>query len=139
MYNGPGRQSITLIGLMMLALSALASPERLDPSSALRVESNLIVGNKGEESIEVSQTSGCGKQWLFSSAELVINRNRFGGAQFVSLPPPGCRTCDPVRVRWFHEPTGYLDFSIEIRRRQVHILCDLVPTNVDASGNEETG
>ncbi len=91
----------------------------------LIVESSVLVGNKGEESADVSVTAPCDEPaWLFDHAELVINRNRFGGAQFVQLPEPGCRACQPMIVRWFHEPTGYIAFEVNVFRRLVTTSCE---------------
>lgn len=90
----------------------------------LVVESTRSVGNKGEEHLDVSVQAPCGESaLLFDHAELVVRRNRFGDAQFVGLPQPGCVHCAPVSVRWFHEPTGYLSFEIHVYRRMEVVLC----------------
>lgn len=88
------------------------------------LSSKLNVGNKGEELIDVSQQATCGQAaWVYDHAELVIDRKRFGNAQFVALPQTGCLVCEPIKVRWYHEPTGYLTFSVNIFRRQVTRQC----------------
>jgi hypothetical protein len=82
------------------------------------LESSVSVGGKGEESLDVSVDADCGEPaWLFDRAELVVRRNRFGDVQFVGLPRPACVKCAPVQLRWFHEPTGYLSFEVNVYRR----------------------
>ncbi len=99
----------------------------LDPKQPyLHVKSDLLVGNKGEETFDVSlpgPDSNCGEQWVFDHAELDIERNRFGDVQIVALPEPGCRACSPGVVRWYHEPTGHLEFSVLVYRRKVERRC----------------
>lgn len=99
---------------------------RLDARAPnLNITSNLLVGNKGEESLDVSVLTECGvKAWVFNHAEIVVHRNRYGQAQFTGLPQKGCRKCAPISVRWFHEPTGYLEFDVNVYRRQVRVDCD---------------
>lgn len=98
------------------------APDTRVPYFAL--ESSIPVGNKGEEALDVSVEAQCGRSaWLFDHAELVVTRNRFGDVQFVGLPQPGCAECAPVRLRWFHEPTGYLSFEVNVYRRLEVIQC----------------
>jgi len=88
------------------------------------LESSVSVGNKGEESLDVSVASRCGDPaLLFDHAELVVKRNRFGDVQFVGLPQPGCVDCAPITLRWFHEPTGYLSFEVKVYRRLEVVPC----------------
>lgn len=88
------------------------------------MESRVSVGNKGEEWLDVSVSASCGEHaWLFDRAELVVTRNRFGDVQFVGLPSPGCARCAPVHLRWFHEPTGYLSFEVNVYRRLELVSC----------------
>lgn len=88
------------------------------------VESTRSVGNKGEELLDVSVAAECGQPaLLFERAELVVQRNRFGDVQFVGLPKPGCVQCEPVALRWFHEPTGYLSFHVNVYRRREVVPC----------------
>ncbi|MEZ5559558.1 MAG: hypothetical protein R3E86_13570 [Pseudomonadales bacterium] len=87
--------------------------------------SNRSVGDHGEVVLDVSATGAtCGVQWRYDHAELEILRNRFGDAQFVRLPEPGCLSCDPIVLRWMHEPTGYLDVNVNVFRRAVVVPCD---------------
>ncbi len=97
-------------------------PDARDPF--FQIASDASVGAKGEEALEVSTTRACGHtNWVFDHAELNIERNRFGDAQFVQLPSPGCFVCDPVVVRWYHEPTGHLAFHVRVWRRPVQPDC----------------
>jgi hypothetical protein len=97
----------------------------LDPRTPFfSLESTISVGGKGEESLDVSVAAGCDEPaWLFHRAELVVRRNRFGDVQFVGLPSPGCVQCAPVQLRWFHEPTGYLSFEVNVHRRLEIVPC----------------
>ena len=90
-----------------------------DPREPLfRLESSVSVGNKGEEALDVGIDAVCGEPaWVFDRAELVVTRNRFGDVQFTSLPRPGCTDCEPLTLRWYHEPTGYLTFEVHVYRR----------------------
>ena len=88
--------------------------------------STLSVGDKGEERYDVSQPApACGKSgYVFDSANLVYGSNtRFGEAKFVGLPKQGCSRCQPVKVRWYHEPTGKLHFQVHIYRRVIEGIC----------------
>lgn len=97
-----------------------------------RLESAESVGNKGEEALNVSVDAPCGRPaWLFDHAELVVKRNRFGDVQFVGLPRPGCVDCDPVLLRWFHEPTGYLSFEVNVYRRLEVVSCPTAYSSSD--------
>lgn len=89
-------------------------------------QSNLSVGDKGEERYDVNQPeAACGQPgYVFDSAELVQGSNtRFGEAKIVGLPQPGCSRCQPVKVRWYHEPTGKLHFQVHVYRRLVNGIC----------------
>ncbi len=87
--------------------------------------SDRKVGAKGDERIDVStQSPACGQEaLLFDHARIVFGKRRFGDAQFVATPKPGCTRCDPLLVRWYHEPTGYLDFQVHVYRRRVEGIC----------------
>lgn len=88
--------------------------------------SDLTVGDKGEQQYDVSQpVPRCGQTgFVFDSANLVYGRDtRFGEAKFVALPQPGCSRCQPIRVRWYHEPTGKLHFQVHVYRREIEGVC----------------
>lgn len=89
----------------------LAVPDRRDPYFEYR--SSLKVGAKGEESIDVSGSRGCG---TFHHAELVWLERRFADAQFVQVPERRCVECAPLIVRWYHEPTGRAHFQVRVYR-----------------------
>lgn len=91
-----------------------------------RQSSDLSVGDKGEEAIDVSRPAPvCGRaSAVFDGARIEYRRRRFGEAMIVASPPAGCTRCPPLRVRWFHEPTGYLDFTVTAQWRQVVGRCD---------------
>ncbi|MEM9624451.1 MAG: hypothetical protein AAF993_22615 [Pseudomonadota bacterium] len=92
----------------------------------LHVKSTVQVGNKGEEVFDVSLAASsphCGRLWVFDHAEIKVHQQRFADVQVIALPEAGCRKCKPGVVRWYHEPTGHLDFSVFVYRRQVDIAC----------------
>lgn len=85
----------------------------------------LAVGDKGEDTLDVSAgPPGCGQSAkVFERAEVVYKDQRFGQAQIVSTPPAGCVRCAPLRVRWYHEPTGRLTYQVHVYRRVVEGIC----------------
>jgi len=120
-----------------LAVSAEAEVRQDERQPYWEVDSALPVGNKGEELLDVSVPERCGvRLWAFDHAELHIDRNRYGGAQFVNLPRPGCLQCDPLVVRWYHEPTGHLSFEVRVYRRAVLLPCDAGQLPVPANGEQ---
>jgi hypothetical protein len=98
---------------------------RLDTRTPyFELESRLAVGNKGEQSLDVGvPAEECGLVWVFDHAELTILDNRFGDAQLVEIPEPGCVRCRSLRVRWYHEPTGRIHFRVDVYRRSADVLC----------------
>ncbi len=88
---------------------------------------SLSVGDKGEEHFNVSiKPPVCGGTALaFDHARIVYKRQRFGEAKIVSSPPVGCINCLPLVVRWYHEPTGYLDYQVHVYRRRIIGKCPL--------------
>jgi hypothetical protein len=110
-----------------LAADEGSSPERvsLDPRTPYyHLLSDRSVGDHGEITLDVSVTEPeCGIQLRFDHAELEVLRNRFGDAQFVRLPELGCATCEPIQIRWMHEPTGYVEFNVNVFRREVSVPC----------------
>lgn len=83
------------------------------------------VGGKGEQKYPVRRKSPqCGqKSLLFDHARIVFGQRRFGDAQIVSTPSPGCVDCEPIVVRWYHEPTGRLSFQLQVYHREVEGIC----------------
>lgn len=85
----------------------------------------LSVGDKGEEAFDLSTSPpGCDEEALvFHEARIVYERRRFGEAAIVQSPPSGCVRCSPLIVRWYHEPTGFVDFQVHIYRKRVIGSC----------------
>ncbi|MEZ5652145.1 MAG: hypothetical protein R3E87_16530 [Burkholderiaceae bacterium] len=83
------------------------------------------VGDKGELSVAVSQAPArCAhRSPVFAGAELRVRARRFGEAEIVSQPQPYCQDCKPVVVRWYHEPTGQIDFEVLGTFRLVEGVC----------------
>jgi hypothetical protein len=92
----------------------------------LEHQSDLAVGDKGERAFDVSSPPlACNQSGgVFDHAELVYGKRRFGEAQIVASPPAGCVRCPPLKVRWYHEPTGYLHFQVHVYRRWVEGVCN---------------
>lgn len=89
------------------------------------LNSNRSVGDRGEIHLDVSlEEAECDAQWRFHSAEIHIKANRFGDAQFVALPAPGCIECAEIVVRWMHEPTGHIDFDVNVFRERHMESCE---------------
>ncbi|NJN46541.1 MAG: hypothetical protein HC808_08740 [Candidatus Competibacteraceae bacterium] len=88
-------------------------------------QSSLAVGDKGERTLDVSGSPPACNQsgQVFDHAQLVYGKRRFGEAQIVAAPPSGCDRCSPLRVRWYHEPTGRLHFQVHVYRRIVEGVC----------------
>lgn len=104
---------------VVLALQASAMPPAsqavtLDPRDPyFERRSELKVGAKGEDAIDVSAATACSR---FHHAEVVWIERRFADAQFVRIPEQGCIHCKPLMVRWYHEPTGKLHFQVKVYR-----------------------
>ena len=119
----------------------LALPEKLVPSERLTKtvspdekgelqvftrSYDLSVGGKGTDSFDVSQPPAtCGTTArVFDSAEIVLGRRmRFGDARKIESPPRGCASCSPVKVRYYFEPTGKLEYQLHVYRREVEGIC----------------
>jgi hypothetical protein len=113
------------IAIPLEAPSEQAGAVRLDDRTPyFELRSDRSVGDYGEELLDVSYRGpDCGTQWRFDHAELQVLNNRFGDVQFLALPETGCIDCEPVRLRWMHEPTGHLEFNVNVYRRQYHVPC----------------
>ena len=88
-------------------------------------DSRQKVGAKGVEDFDVSaHAPACGgTALLYDHANIVFGKRRFGDAQIVATPRTGCTSCEPLKVRWYHEPTGYLEFQVQVYRRRVEGIC----------------
>jgi len=83
------------------------------------------IGGKGEEIFDVGQNlPACGNTALiFDSADILIGRlSRFGEAKVTRMPAPGCIDCK-LKVVYYWEPTGRLDYQLHIYRRVVEGIC----------------
>lgn len=116
---------ITAMTLLCSTAPPVAQAEAgvvLDPRDPyFERRSALKVGAKGEDGIDVSAAGRCGR---FHHAELVWLERRFADAQFVQIPEQACVQCDPLVVRWYHEPTGKLHFQVRVYRTG----CPAAPT-----------
>lgn len=111
-------------GLTPAATPQTGSVRLDDRTPFLHRTSHNPLGAIGEETADVSSPRRCDiDQWLFDRAELVVHENRFGVASITEAPTPGCRRCGPLRVRWYHEPTGHLSFSVNVYRRLTPASC----------------
>lgn len=86
---------------------------------------SLNVGDKGEDRFDIStKMPACGATALvFDYAQIVYKRQRFGEAKIINRPPAGCLRCPPLVVRWYHEPTGHLDYQVHVYRRRIEGNC----------------
>jgi len=82
-------------------------------------------GGKGVDAFDVStRAPACNKTAdIFHRAKLIIEKQRFGDARVEQKPPSGCTKCPAITVRWYHEPTGRIDFQLHIQRRQIQGVC----------------
>ncbi|MFT5482873.1 MAG: hypothetical protein ACI9GW_001528 [Halieaceae bacterium] len=124
---------VTLVWFLSIATHALETPTshvrndvRIDERVPyFQLRSDRSVGDRGEEVIDVvTAIDDCGIHWIYDHADLDILHNRFGDVQFISLPESGCTDCKPIVVRWMHEPTGHLEFIVNVFRRQYIPPCE---------------
>jgi hypothetical protein len=125
--NGNSNKKFVKIKPRLIPPKEMSSPIQSAPPNYLILSksSNLKVGAKGTERVNVSSSApSCGTEaLLFDHAKILFSKRRFGDAQFTSLPKPGCTRCSPVIVKWYHEPTGHLDFQVLIYRRIIDGIC----------------
>ena len=128
-----GRYRVRSLVMLSAVVASWGLPAQPTAPSSLRAQtvvfrqsSDLNVGDKGEYSIDVSRPPPvCGRASpVFDSARIEYRRRRFGDAAIVATPPSGCSRCPPMRVRWFHEPTGYLEFTVIAQWRFIEGRCD---------------
>ncbi|MEW6272487.1 MAG: hypothetical protein AB1689_24685 [Thermodesulfobacteriota bacterium] len=120
--------AIPLLAFAGLALTAAGAAGEPSPAATLEFERSytLAVGDKGEDRFELPEhRPSCTSPGLaFEFAEIVYVRRRFGDAQIVATPAPGCVRCGPIVVRRYHEPTGELRYRLRVHRRTVPPACD---------------
>lgn len=82
-------------------------------------------GGKGIDSFNISTIKpGCNQKALsFNHAQLIVDKKRFGDARIESKPKPACLNCSPIKVRWYHEPTGSITYQLHVQRRQIEGVC----------------
>jgi hypothetical protein len=85
----------------------------------------LDVGDKGEDKFKVKIAPlVCGKDsMVFDHAEIVFKKQRFSDAKIIQSPLAGCERCKPVVVRWYNEPTGFLNYELRTIGRIVQGVC----------------
>ncbi|MEJ2619352.1 MAG: hypothetical protein P8163_03635 [Candidatus Thiodiazotropha sp.] len=125
--NGNSNKKPVKIKRRLVPPNEISNPIEPVPANylSLRKSSNIKVGAKGTEQLDVSTTAPtCGAEaLLFDHAEILFSKRRFGDAQFTSLPKPGCSRCTPLILKWYHEPTGHLDFQLLVYRRVIDGIC----------------
>lgn len=125
--GGKSNREQAAINRRIVPATELTQPRQPPPSGLLILSkrSDLKVGARGEEQLDVSSAPPvCGQEtMLFDHARVVFAKRRFGDAQIVTLPKPGCTRCEPLSVRWYHEPTGHIDFQVHVYRRRVEGIC----------------
>lgn len=82
-------------------------------------------GGKGIDEFKVSSNPPkCNASTdVFHQARIVIDNKRFGDARIEFKPKSACVNCQPIKVRWYHEPTGSIHYQLHIQQRQIQGLC----------------
>ncbi len=82
-------------------------------------------GGSGNDQFNInSKSAACGKQEKrFHQAELVISNQRFGDARIIQQPTMGCQNCLPIKVEWYHEPTGLIEYQLHVQTRIIDGIC----------------
>ena len=86
---------------------------------------DLSIGGKGDAVFEFNQSPPrCGQTGsVFDSAELVFGkRTRFGDAKIIGGPAADCHRCK-IKVGYYWEPTGRLEYQLHVYRRHVEGIC----------------
>ena len=112
---------LTLLIVCQQALGSVVEVDARDPY--FERASNEKVGAKGDDVIDVTRDPCAGEPLAFDHAELEVLDSRFGDAQFAALPAAGCFDCEPLVVRWYHEPTGRLHYQVHVFRRRAEPQC----------------
>lgn len=82
-------------------------------------------GGKGLDQFDLStKNPQCeATEEVFHQARIIIDKKRFGDARIEAKPTHGCLRCQPVKVRWYHEPTGLISYQLHVQRRRIEGLC----------------
>ncbi len=102
------------------------SPEQPGELQVFSRSYDISIGGQGTDTFDVSQPqASCGTtSTVFDSAEIVLGRRtRFGDARKVESPARGCTDCSPLKVRYYFEPTGKLEYQLHVYRREVAGIC----------------
>lgn len=85
----------------------------------------LKVGEKGEKLFNIhNEPAVCGQHGeLFVDAEVKVIKRRFADAQIVYADNRLCEQCKPIKVRWFNEPTGFIHYHLNIKKRLIDGMC----------------
>ena len=83
-------------------------------------------GGKGVDQFNLSTHKPvCNKTSdVFHMARIVFDSKRFGDARIESKPVTGCLNCSPLKVRWYHEPTGSVSYQLHVQRRSINGICN---------------
>ena len=86
---------------------------------------NAKLGGRGKDTISVGvDKPDCDEEaWAFERGNIVFNNKRFGDAKIASSPKAGCSKCKPMVVKWYHEPTGKIDYQVHIYKRKIVGAC----------------
>ncbi len=106
-------------------VSVMIKPEITAVLHSESKKHQLKVGDKGEDVFKITnRPATCRSSGeLFDHAEISVVRKRFAEAQFVALPAKGCNRCGKIKVRWYNEPTGRLQYRVKIFSRQFEGIC----------------
>jgi len=118
-------------GLQVKTAAGLSRVRRLNLMPHLLVEQSPVYehhlkeGEKGEDLFPLQFSApACGQTGtLFSQARVDVSKRRFADAQLIATSEPYCRVCKPLKVRWYNEPTGFIQYHIKIKRRVIEGIC----------------
>lgn len=98
---------------------------RKNKNYIFQTKHNDPFGGKGLDKFDLStKNPNCGTSVeVFHQARIIIEKKRFGDARIEYKPDSGCKRCQPVKVRWYHEPTGLISYQLHVQRRRIEGLC----------------
>jgi len=87
-------------------------------------QSRNAAGAKGVDAHNVSgRAPGCGQKALVFDHAVLLQKGRYGQARVLSQPRTGCVQCQPIRIKWYQEPTGSLAYQLHVYRREIWGIC----------------
>jgi len=130
-------KSLNLI-LRVNTIEGISNPTALHLIANLMIEHSpayqhqLKVGDKGEEVLRIrNKKPTCGNAGtMFAEAGVHVIQQRFADARIVAMPKASCIQCQPVTVRWFNEPTGFIQYRIDVTKREIEGVCPDQTRNV---------